>query len=322
MAPSETSNAQSVALAAGSLACAQRRAVRENRRRNRRVRIWIVKQLIVTADDFGASLQINEAVERAHREGVLTSASLMVGEAFAEDAVRRARTMPELAVGLHVALTNGRPVLPASRVPDLVDRSGRFDHHLVRAGLRYFFLPRVRWQLEDEIRAQFDAYAQTGLALDHVDAHNHLHVHPALFSLLVRIGREFGMRAMRVPIEPFTLSAAGIANAIVIGPWAATMRARLRRLGFKANDAVFGLNDTGRLDEERVLQILARLPNGLSELYFHVTSHRSEARRARGDTDASSYARIEELDALLSPRVRKAIEERGVELTTYAKSDG
>lgn len=256
-----------------------------------------MKQLIVTADDFGASLQINEAVERAHRDGVLTAASLMVSGPALDDAVARARAMPALGVGLHVALVNARPVLPRERVPDLVDADGNFDSKLVRAGVRYFFLPRVRRQLEAEIRAQFKAYAATGLALDHVDGHNHLHVHPTLFNMILRIGREYGLRAMRVPWEP-----SGIANALVIGPWAGLMRARLRRAHVRANDALFGLSDTGRLSEQRVLEIIAVLPDGLTELYLH---------------PGSSYAREEELDALLSPRVRDAIEEHGIQLVRY-----
>jgi hopanoid biosynthesis associated protein HpnK len=264
-----------------------------------------MKQLVVTADDFGASLEINEAVERAHREGILTAASLMVGEPAAADAVERARRMPELGVGLHVALTNARPVLPAARVPDLVDGRGLFDSRLVRAGVRYFASSRARAQLRDEIAAQFDAFAATGLPLDHVDAHNHMHVHPTLFSMILESGKARGMKAMRVPFEPFHLCAAGIGNAIAIGPWASLMRARLRRAGVLANDAVFGLNDTGRLDEKRVLEIVARLPEGVSELYLHPA------------TSPAGYARAEEFDALLSPRVRDAIARRGIALVTF-----
>ncbi len=264
-----------------------------------------MKRLVVTADDFGASLEINEAVERAHREGVLTAASLMVGEPAAADAVERARSMPRLGVGLHVALTNARAVLPIARVGTLVDSRGLFDSRLVRAGVRYFASRRARAQLRDEIAAQFDAFAETGLPLDHVDAHNHMHVHPTLFSMILEIGQAYGMKAMRVPFEPFRLQAAGIVNAIAIGPWAALMRVRLRRAGILANDTVFGLNDTGRLDEGRVLDIVARLPDGVSELYVHPA------------TSNAGYARSEEFDALLSPRVREAIVQRGIALVTF-----
>ena len=103
-----------------------------------------MKALIVTADDFGLDEAVNEATEQAHREGVLSCASLMVGAAARDDAVRRARALPKLAVGLHVVLADGQAVLPPRRIPALVDDSGRFADRMARDGVRFFTLPRVR----------------------------------------------------------------------------------------------------------------------------------------------------------------------------------
>ena len=111
-----------------------------------------MKRLIVTADDFGAAREVNEAVERAHCSGVLRAASLMVGAPAAADAVVRAQRLPSLAVGLHVVLVNGRPVLPPEEVPDLVDTRGQFMSDLTGAGI-VFFRPGIRKQLAAEIRA-------------------------------------------------------------------------------------------------------------------------------------------------------------------------
>ena len=160
------------------------------------------RRLIVTADDFGLALPVNAAVEEAHTRGILSAASLMVGAAAAADAVERARRLPGLRVGLHVVLVHGRPVLPPDEVPGLVDRRGEFSGRLVRAGFAYFFKPAVRRQLAAEIRAQFEAFRATGLALDHVNAHNHMHLHPTLSRLILEIGRDYGLRAVRVPAEP------------------------------------------------------------------------------------------------------------------------
>jgi hopanoid biosynthesis associated protein HpnK len=275
-----------------------------------------VKRLVVTADDFGASRAINEAVETAHREGILTSASLMAGEAFVDDAVERARRMPTLGVGLHVALTNARPVLSPTLVPDLVDADGYFDSHLVRAGVRYFAVRRARAQLRAEIRAQFEAFAATGLPLDHVNSHNHMHVHPTIFTMLYEIGTEFGMRAMRVPFEPRYGSLAGIGNALLFAPWAALMRERLERAGILSNDAIFGLNDTARLDEARTLAIVEQLPGGLNELYCHPRSEEGDP----GACSAARHARAQELYALCSPRVRAAIARENVALVTFSQA--
>ena len=161
-----------------------------------------LKHLVVTADDFGLAPEVNEAVEEAHRHGILTAASLMAAEPAAADAVARARHMPGLRVGLHLVLVEGRPVLPPERVPDLVDAQGFFRQNMVRAGVDFFFRPKVRRQLEAEIEAQFDAFAATGLPLDHVNAHKHFHLHPTIAGLMLRIGKRHGAKAMRVPLEP------------------------------------------------------------------------------------------------------------------------
>ncbi len=201
----------------------------------------------------------------------------MVSAAAVEDAIARARRLPSLAIGLHVVVVNGRPVLPPAQVPDLVGSDGAFESNLVAAGVRYFFDPRARRQLEAEIRAQFEAFARTGLRLDHVNAQNHMHVHPTVFSTILRVGREFGMVAVRVPYEPFWPSwrsarrdlAVRLGNAALLWPWLGLMRARLRRAGVAHNDAVFGLNDTGRMSAERVRSLLGELPEGVTEMYFH-----------------------------------------------------
>jgi hopanoid biosynthesis associated protein HpnK len=267
-----------------------------------------VKRLIVNADDFGIASEVNEAVEHAACDGVLRSASLMVGAPAAQDAVERARRVPRLAVGLHVVLVHGRPVLAPERVPDLVDGRGEFLTDLARAGFRFFFRPGVRAQIAAEIRAQFERFAQTGLALDHADAQSHMHVHPTVFRLLLRIGREYGLRAVRIPREPFGATRS-------IEPWLALMRARALRAGIACNDYAYGVNDAGGLTEERVLQILDRLPDGVTEIFFHAAT----GAFAGADEGTERYAWAQELAALTSPRVRDAIARNGIASVTYGE---
>lgn len=269
------------------------------------------RRVIVTADDFGLSLPVNAAIEDAHRRGILTTASLMVGAPATADAVRRARTIPGLRVGLHLALVNGRPVLPPAIVPDLVDGDGRFLTQLARAGVRFFFKPGVRRQLEAEIRAQFEAFAATGFALDHVNAHNHMHVHPTIFGLLLAIGRDYDMRAIRIPYEPVGPSwrsarrdlRGRFGNAVLLAPWLGLMRVRARREHLVCNDFIFGLNDTGRMTSDRVVRLIDQLPPGISELYFHPATEGVEF--------------VGEYDALINPDVAAALQARGAEPTTY-----
>jgi chitin disaccharide deacetylase len=264
------------------------------------------RALIVTADDFGLHPRVNLAVERAHRDGVLTSASLMIGAAAAPDAVERARALPSLRVGLHLVLADGRAVLPPQRIPALVDEHGCFGNHMVRDGVRFFFLPHVRRQLAQEIRAQFQAFAATGLTLDHVNTHKHFHLHPTVLALILEIGRDYGMKAMRLPFERGT--------PLALRPWLAHVRRSLKRAGIVHNDYVVGIADTGRMDEAAWLAALAGLPPGVGEFYCHpaVSGERALTESMR------DYWHDEELRALLSAKVAAAIRAAGVRLGGFA----
>lgn len=251
-------------------------------------------RLIVTADDFGLHTAVNEAVEQAFEKGVLRAASLMMAAPATADAVARARRMPGLAVGLHLVLADGQALLPAALIPDLVNAHGGFDSAMVRNGLRFFFLPRIRRQLAAEIRAQFEAFAATGLTLDHVNAHKHFHLHPTVLSLLLSIGQEYGLRAVRLPAEP--------GSGPWLRPWLALMRWRLANAGVGCNDQVLGLRHTGGMDEAVLLKMLQDLPSGLTELYLHPAIHGGLT------PEMAAYRHADELAALLSPQVRSAIE--------------
>lgn len=260
-----------------------------------------MKRLVVTADDFGAALQVNDAVLDAHANGILTAASLMVGAPAAADAVARAHATPTLRVGLHLVLVEGRPVLPLSQVSDLVDASGHFRTDMARAGAAMFFLPRVRRQLAAEIAAQFAAFRATGLALDHVNAHRHFHLHPTIASLMLSIGRDFGLKAARVPLEPAATLAriepyAGSKVAALTRPFARGVRRRFARAGIASPDAVFGLAWSGAMIAPRLKGILDNLPSGLSEIYLHPATGAYPG-------SAPGYRYAEERAALCDPSV-------------------
>jgi len=241
----------------------------------------------------------------------------MVGGPAAADAIARARRLPGLNVGLHLVLVDGSPVLPPDDVAGLVGGDGALDRNLVRAGFRFFFVPRVRRQLRKEIRAQFEAFRATSLKLDHVDAHQHMQLHPTVARLLIEIGREYGVTAMRVPAEPAgTLRAAFPGEAYpppLYGPWAERLRRRVRRAGLAAADHVFGIAWSGQMTEERVLRLLPHLPAGTSELYFHPAARPS----ARLEAAMPGYRHGDELAALTSPAVTQAIARLGIRPVGY-----
>ena len=277
-----------------------------------------MRTLIVTADDFGASLEVNEAVEQAHRNGILTAASLMVSGDAAADAVARAKTMPSLGVGLHLVLVEGRPTLPADQVSELVDATGRFCTDMVMSAVNMTFNPRARRQLAAEIEAQFAAFAATGLPLDHVNAHKHFHLHPVIASLVLKVGKRHGMRAARAPVEPRSVIAA-------IEPdrpprrdpatlWAKLVRRRFTRAGIATPDQVFGLAWTGAMDTPRMRALIAALPDGVSEIYTHPAMDDDWAGHAPG------YRYADELAALLD--ARDLVREQGVTLARFADLAG
>jgi hopanoid biosynthesis associated protein HpnK len=271
-----------------------------------------LRRLIVTADDFGAAEAVNAAVEQAHKNGILTAASLMVSGAAAADAVRRAKAMPSLRVGLHLVLVDGKPVLPASAVSDLVNDKGNFRTDMARAGAAMFFLPKVRRQLEAEIEAQFSVFAATGLTLDHVNAHKHFHLHPTIAGLIVKTSRRHGVKGARVPLEPQTVLGliekhGPSATVALTTPFARALRSRFRRAGIAAPDQVFGLAWSGAMRAERLAGLLTHLPEGLSEIYMHP---------ATGDYPgcAPGYAYAAELAALTDPRMAALIKAGDIRL--------
>ncbi len=268
-------------------------------------------RLITTADDFGLTRGVNQAVSEAAARGILTTASLMVSAPEAADAVARARNLPALAVGLHLVVIEGTPTLPPETIPDLVDTDGRFPSDQVRLGVNYFVRPHVRRQLAAEIRAQFEAFRATGLTLDHANAHKHMHLHPTVGSLLIGIGRDYGLRAVRIPAEtPFPRGPA-VRLGGILRRWTGILRRQARQAGLLCNDHLVGLGWTGHMTLPRVNAALAALQPGLTEMYFHPATQRDETLARL----MPEYEHFAEYQALLSARPDPAIR-----LTTFGAS--
>jgi len=236
-------------------------------------------------------------VELAHRKGILTTASLMVAGPAAADAVRRARGMPGLGVGLHLVVIEGDAVLPGAA----------FGSDQLRLGIKYYFSPAGRRRLWAEIGAQYRAFAATGLRLDHANAHKHMHVHPTVGRMLIEIGREFGLQALRVPAEPPSLLlACGVTPSLgdrALFAWTRVLRAQGRRAGLLMNDWGLGLAWSGGMTRERLLRAAPALPAGLGEIYFHPAT----GRNAMLTQLMPTYDHRGELATLLDPAVELAL---------------
>jgi len=276
-----------------------------------------LNRLIITADDFGLSEPVNAAIEEAHSRGILSAASLMVGGPAAADAIKRARSLPGLRVGLHVVLVDGKPTIDPAHIPDLVGDGGWLRNDLAAYGAQIAFRPSLRRQIGMEIAAQFDAYRATGLPLDHVNTHRHFHLHPVVAAAIVSIGKRYGMKALRVPIEPWRV-VAGIDPKTqrqagrIVAPWAAWLRGRVQRAGLITADAVFGLAWSGAMTQQRLAALLGRLPGGLVEIYLHPATTNTFFGAAPG------YRYVEEFAALCADESIAAAHASGYPLGGYA----
>jgi hopanoid biosynthesis associated protein HpnK len=267
------------------------------------------RRLIVNADDFGASKSINAAVIDAHRRGILTSASLMVNGAAVEEAIDLAKANPKLGVGLHLTLCCGTSALPPSKIPRLVNARSEFRNSPVLAGMLYFFSPSARRQLADEIAAQFEKFACTGLLLDHVNGHLHFHLHPAVFAILRRELKQRKVRALRLTNDPLWIDwplgtgrwCYRLSHAFIFSALAKRARGFLRENGIQHTRSVFGLLENARVTEDYILQLLPQLPEGDSELYSHPSLDEFK----------------EEYNALVSPRVLESVRAEEIELIRY-----
>jgi chitin disaccharide deacetylase len=279
------------------------------------------KRLIVSADDFGMSPGINAGIARAHRDGILTDASLMVNGAAFDEAVRLAKEMPSLSVGLHLVLVQGRASAPAAAIPALVDASGFFANAPIASGLRYFFQPGVRRQLETEIRAQLEKFRASGLELSHVDGHLNVHMHPAVLPILLDLAPAMDIGAVRLSREPLLAALRFDRRHLLRKSFEATVFHALSAHAIDKLDArsigyprrMYGLHQTGHVTEEYLLHVIARLPDGVSEIYCHAGVVDDEAARWR----PADYRSDEELRALTSARVRESLRDNEVELTSY-----
>jgi hopanoid biosynthesis associated protein HpnK len=266
-------------------------------------------RLIVNADDFGLSHYVNDAVIRAHRDGILTSASLMVNEPACDEAVKIAKENPKLGVGLHITLLMGHSALPAGKIPGLVNNRGEFSDSPVSTGMKYFFNSGLREQLRAEIRAQFEKFRATGLPLDHVNGHLHFHLHPAVFKILMEESDTLGISHLRLTRDCFSRSRRTshghllyrISHAAIFEMLSSRARRPLEQKKIRHAQITFGLLQNARVDEEYILKLLPELPPGDSELYSHPSLGEFE----------------HEFDALVSPRVRELVNKLGIELIRY-----
>ncbi|MCE5315412.1 MAG: hopanoid biosynthesis-associated protein HpnK [Armatimonadota bacterium] len=272
--------------------------------------------LIINADDFGSSEAINAAVAQAHRFGTLTSASLMVTGNAVREAVSIARDLPDLAVGLHLALSNAKSILPQEVIPDLVNAESRFSDDPIACAWHYYFSRRAKAQLAAEIEAQFEAFAQTGLHLSHVDGHQHLHAHPFVMPVVMKMANRYDAKGIRAPRDPFftnlgvdrTHIGSKIVTALGHGYLSTVYRRALRGSGLATCNLSIGAMMSGAMNVDYVTLMLEKIHARSVEVFFHPSI--SDCVRQGPNTG--------DLQTLLNPEFREFVKSAGFTLSTYA----
>jgi chitin disaccharide deacetylase len=257
-----------------------------------------LKHLIINADDFGFTRDVNAGIVHAHREGVLTSTTLMAnGDAF-EDAVRLARETPSLDIGCHLVLIQGHALTTGQRFPDTPQEA-----------IAGFLKPKGRFNVYQELRTQIEKIIAAGIRPTHLDSHKHSHIFPTIFRVVVRLAQEFGIPYVRLPLDTTTPYAS--VPCAMLGP--VYRRMALRR-DVRMTDHFLGFRLTGSFDEASFQAALAALPEGTTEFMCHPGFLGNELRAA---STRLKESRVRELEALTSPRIREFMDATGVRLATF-----
>ncbi len=278
-------------------------------------RLLSVKAVIINADDFGSHVKANKAILHAHTEGILTSASLMVNGDAVEEAVQIAEEHPTLAVGLHLTVVNGRASLPSSMVPRIVNEFGMFEEDPFKAGLRYYFSSRARWEVQQEVEAQFRQFASLGIDWSHVDGHHHMHMHPVVWDAIIANCEEYGIQRIRIPNEEWRpVTQERLRNRKLEWTFFQFLRKRclksLKNKGFVYADNVYGHVESGHMNEAYVLGLLDRLAGKTNEIYFHPGTPHADKMPGMKGMDV-------ELHALLSREIKEKLEDLEIKRCSY-----
>jgi predicted glycoside hydrolase/deacetylase ChbG (UPF0249 family) len=258
-----------------------------------------VKRLIINADDFGFTRDVNTGILKAHRSGVLTSTTLMAnGEAF-DDAVRLAFETPALDIGCHLVLVQGHSILTGRPLPDS-------PLQLLRT------LAAGRLDVYAELRAQVEKVRDTGLAITHLDSHKHTHIIPSVFRTVVRLAHEFDIPFVRLPLD-HTTRFVGSACQLADGYY----RRFARGSNVFMTDHFLGFRLTGYLTEESFAAALRGVKDGTTEFMCHPGFLGEELKTARTRLKES---RVRELEALTSPRVRAVMDAESIHLATFCRT--
>ncbi len=284
-----------------------------------------MKELILNADDFGLTQGVNEGIVRAHRDGILTSATLMATASAFADAVERAKAHPKLGVGCHLVLTGGLAAAPPSQIPSLADKNGRLPESLAALVYRVSSGAVRTREMEIELRAQIEKIRRAGIEPTHVDTHKHTHVHPRVMRAVGKVTQELGIKRIRNPIENLRDSwrtarrehvplVKNMAASAAVCSVAAQFRRLAAQYGLRSPDHFLGLAITGGTGAVALRRLIEELADGRTEIMLHPGLYDRDLQETGSRLQQH---RETELNGLLAPEVRQAVIENQIRLISY-----
>ncbi len=288
-----------------------------------------MKQIILNADDFGLTRGVNEGIIRAHRDGILTSATLMANGPAFDDAIELAKAHPKLGVGCHLVLSGGTSVAPRETIPSLAGPDGSLPDSLAALVASVTSGNLRTDDMETELRAQIAKIRSAGIEPTHVDTHKHTHCHPRVMNVVGRVARDCGISKIRNPVEDLRDSWQSTRPDVPgrILDFAASCAVRLvrsqfqsiaKRYGLRWPDHFLGLVATGRLDRSALAHLIETLSEGSTEIMLHPGVWDSELEKVGSRLQRQ---RETEMQALVSPQVSRAVQEGQVQLISYRQLD-
>jgi hopanoid biosynthesis associated protein HpnK len=280
-----------------------------------------MKQVILNADDFGLTRGVNEGIIRAHREGILTSATLMANGPAFDDAIERAKANPQLGIGCHLVLSGGVAVAPREKIPSLAGPNGALPESLAALVVRVTSGSLRTGDIETEIRRVQAA----GVCVSHLDTHKHTHTHPRVMGVVARVARACGISRIRNPVEDLrdswkTTRSDGLGRFLDLAAACAVrsvgfqFRALSRKYGLLSPDHFLGLAATGRLNRIALACLMEAVSEGSTEIMLHPGIWDAELEKVGSRLQ---HQRQTEMEALLAPEVERVARERGIRLITY-----
>lgn len=280
-----------------------------------------MKLLVVNADDFGLDPAVNAAIAKAHTTGLLTSTSLLITAPHAAQAIDFAKAHPNLGVGLHLCLVDGPAAALPAKTPFLATPTGQLPPSPFALSARLSSNKQLDRDIEIELQAQISRFLATGLRPTHFDSHQHTHLHPVVLKIVMRLAREYDVAFIRAPVEPLWPALRcnrqrlprKLVRWSIFAALGSRAKQRLRRENFRTVDRAVGVLDPGHLTEPFLAPYLRRLPDGLTEVFFHPADQPSDPLLQM----QPDYEHAAELQALCSPTLRQLINDSGIRLTNF-----